>query len=173
MVEQALIDMILKLTSNSTPVSRYGTGWINMGIPIKAFLSICAEITSVTGYNIDDSNFVKTDDQQYVTTVASTNENKKPEMMMIHQREEGTAEFTNYRLGSVGDAYTNQDINDVALGFITFSLGLNCKLPLGQETVPQETSVKLKFKLGPSHILAAATATQLNYFNVSNKFDYY
>ena len=78
MVEQTLIDMKRKVIANGTHVTRYGTGWINVAIPLPAFVSICNKIKSATRYGIDDSNFTKTRDGLYVTTVASINENKKP-----------------------------------------------------------------------------------------------
>lgn len=173
MVEQALIDMKTKVNSNGTPVSRYGTGWVNVGVPIDAFKSICNRITEKTGYAIDDSNFNKTTDDKYVTTVASINERKRPEMVMIQSDPLNPGTYIKYRLGDVGDAYANEDVNDVAIGFITFSLGLNCELPLGEESVPSDALVRLKFKLGPSRLLAAAPANQLDYFNVNSRFDYY
>lgn len=172
MIEQALIDMRMKMTSNGTPVARYGSGWINVAIPTKAYVAICADITNVSGYTIDDSNFTKTDDEEYVTTVASISENKMPEMAMI-SAEEGTNEFKKYNLGNVGEAYTRQDIDDVGLGFISFHVGLNCELPIGNDSVPSDVPVRLKLKLGPSRILMAAAGHQCAYFNLSNKFDYY
>ena len=41
-----------------------------------------------------------------------------------------------------------------AIGFIVFSVGLNCEVPTSNETVPEDVQPKLG--LGPSRILAAA-----------------
>ena len=178
-VEQALIDMKRKVSSNGTPVSRYGTGWMNVAIPVDAFKSICETITDKTGYIIDDTNFSYTSDELYVTTVASINENKNPEISMIQQGTgsgDGTdtdESFIKYDLGSVGESYARGDIDDVGVGFIAFSLGLNCEMPIGTESVSADARAKLKFKLGPTRILAAATPYQLTYFELSNRFDYY
>ena len=160
-VEQALIDMRKKTTMNGTPVARYAQGWINVAIPLAAFVSICRHITAATDYAIDDRNFTKTADEQYVTTVASISENKNPEMCMIRQVEGTDDEFVQYSLGSVGEAYANDDINDVAVGFIAFSVGLNCEVALGIDSVPHDVQPKLKLRLGPSRILAAAPTRQL------------
>ena len=141
-VGQALIDMKKKVSSNGTPVSRYGTGWINVGIPTAAFKSICEAITEATGYEIDDSNFSLTADDLYVTTVASINEIKNPEMSMIQEGTSDDEAFIKYDLGSVGEAYTREDLNDVGVGFIAFSLGLNCELPVGTDVVPDDIRTK-------------------------------
>lgn len=165
------------MTSNDTPVARYGSGWVNVvAIPTSAFRSICQKITEQTQYAISDENFTSTSDNEYVTTVASINENKKPEISMIQPHPENEGEFVKFSLGSavVGDAYVNLDIDDVAVGFIAFTVGLNKELPIGTDTVPVDAESKVKFnKLGPVRILAAAPADQLGYFDLSNKFDYY
>ena len=83
-----------------------------------------------------------------------------------------TNSFVKYDLGNVGDAYGNQDIDDIALGFVAFSVGLNCELAMGEDNVPSGTIVKPKLKLRPSRILAAAATHQLNYFNLNTRCIY-
>jgi len=39
MVEQTLVDMKRKVSANGTPVTKYGTGWINVAIPLPASIN--------------------------------------------------------------------------------------------------------------------------------------
>ena len=82
--------------------------------------------------------------------------NKNPEICMICQVDGADDEFVKYSLGNVGEAYANDDLNDVAIRFIAFSVGLNCEVALSTDTLPNYVHPKLKLRLGPSCILAAA-----------------
>ena len=92
---------------------------------------------------------------------------------MICQVDGTDKEFVKYSLGNVGEAYANNNINNVAIRFIAFSVWLNCEVALSIDTVPNDVQPKLKLRLGPSRILAAAPTRQLKYFDLTNKFEYY
>lgn len=168
MVEKVIVDLRRKTTSEGRPVSRYGTGWVNVAIPIAAFRAICQPFVD-KGYQIDDSGFKTTVDGEYVTTVCSITESKPPEFTMVVSEED---RFMKYRLGSVADAYTSGDINDLTIGYVGLTPGFTAEVTEDVSAITTEHPVKLKMKLGVCRIFGRAPAHNTSYFVLGSPFSY-